>query len=90
MCRDFLTGAAVKHTIHSSFFMATFVRVTRCKRCKTAFHDLMGRCPECNLMTRKGRKARVMTVTFILLSVAVAVLALYLLVQNALQSGLPY
>ena len=41
-------------------------------------------------MTRKGRKARVMTVTFILLSVAVAVLALYLLVQNALQSGLPY
>ena len=70
--------------------MTTFARVTRCKRCRTAFHDVTGRCPECDFMTRKGRKARAIRITLIAISVATAVLAIYVVVQNAYKSAVDH
>ncbi len=70
--------------------MTTFARVTRCKRCKTAFHDLNGRCPDCNLRTRKGRRAFIKRVFWIVLSIAVAIVFLYLLIQKGLEPDLNF
>ncbi len=70
--------------------MATFARVTRCKRCKTAFHDLNGYCPQCNLRTRKGRRVLVKKAVWIVLSVTVAILFVYLLIQKGLEPDLVF
>ncbi len=70
--------------------MTTFARVTRCKRCKTAFHDLSGHCPDCNLRTRKGRKALVRKVTWIVISVVAAAIFIYLLIQKGLEPDLNF
>ena len=70
--------------------MTTFARVTRCKRCKTAFHDLNGYCPECNLRTRKGRRAYARRVAWIIISVIAAALLIYFLIQKGLESDLVF
>ena len=70
--------------------MTTFARVTRCKRCKTAFHDLNGHCPDCNLRTRKGRRALMRKITWTVISVVAAAIFIYLLIQKGLEPDLNF
>jgi uncharacterized paraquat-inducible protein A len=68
--------------------MATFVRTTRCKRCKVAFHDLDGRCPECGLKTKKGRRQVVVRIAIIITTTVVAMLVIYFLAKRVLDNPL--
>jgi ribosomal protein L37E len=66
--------------------MATFVRTTRCKRCKVAFHDLDGRCPECGLKTKKGRRQYAMRIVTIIIGTVLGFLVIYLLAKKVLNN----